>query len=149
MVEVVIFVSVLGLFFIYASSVVIASIRNMKVSEHKILATKYAEELMEWLKSQKEINWDDFVSMADNKTYCFNDNINLTDVFKGKASGSCVAPNDYTGITGTTPLIFKREATLAQEGSPVEQVNVSVKVEWKELGNTYQVPLYSVLTLWE
>jgi len=147
LIEVLVFVSILSMFFVLAAAVVTFSLRDMKINEHKIIATQYADELMEWLRSQKEVDWETFYTKADinGLVYCFNEQVtsvtNITDLI----SGDCGAV--YDGIEGQSPEIFKREATLTTEG--LDQVNVLVEVEWKELGNSYKVPIKSVLTLWE
>jgi prepilin-type N-terminal cleavage/methylation domain len=53
LIEVLIFVTILSLFFVAAAAVTIVSLRNLKVQEHKILATRYAEELLELAKREK------------------------------------------------------------------------------------------------
>ena len=37
------------------------NLKNMKIQEHKILATRYAEEGVEWLKQEKEDDWQIFI----------------------------------------------------------------------------------------
>ena len=70
LIEVLIFVTILSLFFVVASAVTITSLQNLKVQEHKILATRYAEELLEWLRGEKEVDWNKFINYRGN--YCFN-----------------------------------------------------------------------------
>lgn len=149
LIEVLVFISILSIFFIAAITVSVASLKHMKVNEHRMLATRYAEELAEWIRTEKDINWDNFVSKAggnNGNTYCFNDQITSATDFP--AVGNCAAPY-YTGITGTNPLIFKREVTLTKQGSPVYQVNVTVLTEWLENGVPYSVPIQQVYTIWE
>ena len=64
LIEVMIFVSILGIVFIITIGYVINLLRTMKVNEHKVMATYYAEELREWLKSEKEADWDAFSQKA-------------------------------------------------------------------------------------
>jgi len=135
LIEVLIFVSILSLFFVAAASVTIVSLRNLKVQEHKILATRYAEELLEWLRGEKEADWNDFVNHSSplGSTYCFN--------LLNWSSGECT---NY-GLNN----FYKRWATLTSQGSPPPQVYISIIVEWRELGQIYQVPLNTVFTVWE
>ena len=137
LIEVLIFVSILSVFFVIAASVTVVSVRNMKINEHKILATHYAEELVEWLRNQKEADWTTF-SARSSGNYCFNESpIDTTWVVAGECT-------DY-GLSG----MFNRDLTFSTVGSPVAQVNVKIIVSWHELGNSYQVPLTTVFTRWE
>ena len=143
LIEVLVFVSVFSIFFIIAIAIVTLSLNNMKVSEHKILATKYAEELREWLRAEKEIDWDSFVtkSSVSGTKYCFKAPLNTW-----PSIGAC-GINDFSGITGNSPEIFKREVTLTKPGN--YQVNVAITVSWQEVTKTYSVPLNTTFTVWE
>ena len=135
LIEVLIFVTILSLFFVVAAAVTIASLRNLKVQEHKILATRYAQELLEWLRGEKEADWNQFVT--HNGTYCFNYSIITDWGSRGNCSGY--------GLNN----LYKREVTLTVQGNPAYQVNVSITVSWQELGQTYQIPINTVFTVWE
>jgi Tfp pilus assembly protein PilV len=134
LIEVLIFVTILSVFFITALSVTVISLRNTQINEHKIMATKYAEELMEWLKSQKENGWKDFYDQSDGQ-HCFN-----TLVWPPSVPGNC-------GLTFISGTIFKRYATLTKMSG--NQVNIQVTVTWSEIGNTYSVPLETIVSVWE
>ena len=134
MMEVLIFVSILSLFFVTAAAITTASLRNLKVQEHKILATRYAEELLEWLRGEKEANWNTFTNHTD--TYCFNS----SPITSWESPGNCLGYSLNN--------LYKREVTLTVQGTP-SQVNVSITVEWQETGNTYKVPLNTIFTIWE
>ena len=138
LVEVLVFISILSLFFVLATYITIASLRNMKISEHKILATRYAEELLEWVRGQKETDWNNFVNNYSNNTYCFP----FSPINTWPPSGSCVSYN------GLNPPIYKRELTLSTSNNGF-QVNVFINVSWQELGNTYTVPINTVFSMWE
>lgn len=138
LVEVLVFISILSLFFVVAMLVVTTSLRNMKISEHKILATRYAEEAIEWIGSQKEeLGWDLFSGKAAGSPYCLNNNI------LSWTSGVCT-------YTLGNPAFFKREVAVTNSGSPVIQVNTAVTVKWIETGGIeYQVPINKVYRAWE
>jgi len=135
LIEVLIFVTILSLFFVVAAAVTIASLRNLKVQEHKILATRYAQELLEWLRGEKEADWNQFVT--HNGTYCFNYSIITGWGSRGNCSGY--------GLNN----LYKREVALTVQGNPAYQVNVSITVLWQELAQTYQIPINTVFTVWE
>ncbi len=152
LVEILIFVTILSIFLITAMTVLISALRNMQISEHKIIATRYAEELTEWLRSEKEEDINNFIShFSANSVYCFNDPNNLD--WSYATAGNC--PN----FNGLNPPIYKREVTFQLEdisgtgcfpGSYAScRINLRVVVSWRELGNIYQVPIKTVLNIWE
>jgi type II secretory pathway pseudopilin PulG len=135
LIEVLIFVTILSLFFVTAITITVVSLRNLKIQEHKILATRYAEELLEWLRGEKEVDWNLFTTKSD--TYCFNS----SPISSWGNLGNC---SSYS-----LNNLYKREVVLTSYGIPPYQVNVSITVSWQELGQTYQVPINTVFTVWE
>lgn len=141
LIEVLIFVTILVLFFVAAITVTTYSLRNMKINEHKVIATHFAEEGLEWVKSEKESDWQSFVnrdpSSGSGTKYCLNSGLSWNN------SGAC---SDYTlGL----PPFFKREVTLTNSGVPVSQTNVVVEVRWIEGNQTLSTKVNSVVNLWE
>ncbi len=139
LIEVLVFVTILSLFFVAASSVSIVSLRNLKSNENKILATRYAEELVDWLSGEKEDDWNIFYNKSSNAgtVYCFN---NL--VITWPASGACAS----YGLSA----FFKREATLKRGliGSD-PKIDVTVDVSWSEASQTLKVPIKTIFTRFE
>jgi len=138
LIEVLIFITILSLFFVVATAVTIASLRNLKIQEHKILATRYAEELLEWLRGEKEIDWNQFINYRG--TYCFNSS--PIPMSNWPASGNCLTGSFLNNL-------YKREVILNPQRSPPYKVSVSITVSWQELGQTYQIPINTVFTVWE
>lgn len=144
LIEVLIFVSILGIFFVIALSTTVSALRDMKFNEHKILATRYAEDLMEWLKSQKEKEFNAFVaydtSSGTGTTYCFNS----VSINTWPAAGDCSS-------VGLNPAIYKRSVIIKRNGGATtsSSVELSVTVEWDELGVTKSVPVNSTLYIYE
>lgn len=140
LIEVVVFVTILGLFFVAASAVSVATIRNMKANEHKILATRYAEELVEWLRSQRGADWEvfssDVATCSDSATKfkCFS----TLDWTSGECSTTTTCTSKINGL-------FDRTAKFST-GNPGE-INVSVNVAWVEPGGNFSVPISTVFTL--
>jgi len=141
--EVLIFVSILGLFFVAAASVTTYLISTLKSNEYKTIASHYAEEALEWIRSQKEGDWAEFVtkdtSAGGGTSYC------LKTLDAWPAEGSC-SPADVFG----NPTIFKREAIIKKIATtPITQVDIQVTVSWQERGREMSLPLKTVLKLWE
>jgi type II secretory pathway pseudopilin PulG len=139
LIEVLVFTAVLGLFFVAAVSVTTFNLKNMKIQEHKILATRYAEEAVEWMKQKKEDDWSVFAG-HNAGYYCLNSLDNLDWTSYSNSSPVCTA-GDY--ISGT---IFKRELLMAK---PADQVNTTVTVTWQDMGTDLSVKIKTVFKLLE
>lgn len=142
LVEVLIFVTILGLFFVAAAAITLVSLRNMKINEHKIIATHYAEELLSWLQSEKDANWNTIYSKTG--TYCFKE----SPIISWVTIGDCGSADFLSHNSLST--IFKRKVIFSKPNpNPLNQININITVSWNELGNTYSVPLRTVFTVWE
>jgi len=139
LIEVLVFTVVLSLFFVAAITVVIFNLKNMKIEEHKILSTRYAEEGVEWLKQEKEADWSIFITQGSSggKTYCLNS-------LDWNTAVNCGEIYDLG-----TPRFFKRELLITNSGSPVNQVNTTITVTWKEGVNSFNVAIKTVFKLLE
>lgn len=139
LVEVLVFVTILSLFFVAAMAVTTYSLRTMKTNQYKILAAHFAEEGIEWLRGQKEDDWTTFSahdSSLGSSAYCIS-NLDFS------SSGEC-----GENYTLGTPQIFKREVTLENipDSSDPDQVNATVMVVWN--GGT-EVEIKTVFKLLE
>lgn len=135
LIEVLVFITILSLFFVAAASITTANFRNLKTQEHKILATHYAEELLVWLRGEKEADWNYFInkSTMSGTTYCFN---NLD--FNSYGNCSSYGLNNF----------FKREGTLIKLSD--ERISIRIAVSWIESGGTeYLVPINTIFSVWE
>lgn len=135
LVEVLIFVVLISMIFITVSYYITFSLYNTKVNEHKILATRLAEETREWLRGEKEISWDDFIN-ARMGEWCFN----TEPINAWGTPGLCT---DY-GIAG----LYKRDVSLTASQDS-NQVTVKVNIEWVERTNTFNVLISTVFSVWE
>jgi Tfp pilus assembly protein PilV len=136
LIEVLIFVTILSLFLIVAAAIITASIRQNTVKVNFLKATHYNQQLLEWIRNEKEIDWNTFVSRgsAVGTSYCFT-----SDVFTWS-----IAPCDYD-----LAALFKRYAVIKTVGSPVTQVEVAIGSDWQEGGNTNTTKLHTVYSIWE
>ena len=109
----------------------------MLFNEHKTIASHYARQLEDWLRVQKEV---DFNALAlRNGSFCFNN----TTLGTSWSPTSC-------GYTGLNPQIYQRQVVLTPSGgSPPLQVDVLINVSWQEHGQTYVVPLRTLFRVFE
>jgi len=141
LIEVLVFVTIISLFFITAVTITVFSLKNSKNQEYRILATRYAEEGIEWIKQEKEDDWQLFTTRDDSggsgTTYCLNslDWNNKSDCNESYALGP--------------PNIFKRNLLIINSGSPVDRISADMTVSWLENDVEQKIILKSVLNLWE
>lgn len=147
--EVLVFVAILSMFFVFAAAVSVASLRYVQINQHKIIATRYAQDLLEWVRSEREDNWDTFSSKSNNM-YCVNTKIQSSDSLVNMSPGVCSSFNGLTsGGIGIAPAIYMRQLSLSSLGSPPYQVDASVVVSWNDFGATYTVPVKTSFSIWE
>lgn len=135
LIEVLVFTSILALVFVTISAVVSSSLAILKVQEHKILATHYAEELLNWLQAKKEEDWNVFASKSNNTvTYCFNNPID-----DWPSPGSCP-------VNSFLDSIFKREVLI---GGDYTKKNITITVKWLEANGENKVTINRIFNPWE
>ena len=139
LVEILVFISIISIFFVSAASITTMAMRQVDINMNKLRATHYAEELANLARSEKELNWDQFVSYGNN-TYCLN------------ASGNDInwASTSSTSCPCFSNSFFKCTIHLTQDTSSLNNpVVAAVKVDWTDRGSSYEVPLQTIFTLWE
>jgi len=149
LIEVLVFTGIVSIFFIVVASVATVSLRTARINQNKILATHAGEELMEWLKGEREADWNSFSQRSG--TFCLNGNLKNTwaetMLAEKNTSGQCSGLNEFLGVGTIPPLIFKREVTLNPLSST--QTDIAIRVTWMEIGVSYVIPIQSRFTLWE
>jgi len=133
LIEVLVFTTILGFVFISITTIVTFSLKNLKTQEHKILATHYAEELLNWLKAKKEEDWLQFTAKSGN-TYCFNS----SPITNWPSASFCSSYNLNS--------IFKREVALSGN---FNQINADISVKWQEGNGENQVNIKTIFNPWE
>ncbi len=140
LIEILVFITILSLVFISAIALGTVSIRNSKNAENKILAAHYGEELLAWLRSQKDADWLTFIGQSaapPGVQYCFSDE----PVSSWPSSGSCTSSQLIKNL-------FKRQATLIYDSS-IQRVNIDLTVDWNEGGNSYSLPIKGLFSQFE
>lgn len=109
------------------------SVKGGSFSKNTTLATRSSEEVFEWLKKQKDENWEDFYSKTQDTVWCFTD-------LSWSLDEKC-GSNDFVLETE-----LKREVYFTQV---TEGVKVQIKVYWTDAGGYHEVNMESVLTNWK
>lgn len=116
LIEVLVFVSILLVFFITAMIITTYNLKSLKTSQYKILASYYTGQAIDWLTVEKWIDWNNFLNKS-NSIYCLNQ---LSWDFPGNCSNYSLG----------TPAIFKRELTLTTNNN---QVEAQIKISWNDV----------------
>jgi len=137
LIEVLIFVTILSLFLISAATVITFSMHQNTIKVNMLKATHYNEQLLDWLRTQKETDWSIFTRSAGNSTVCFN-----TEPISS-FSNDCSNKLDSGA--------FNRVAYFTTDNSSgiATQVNVKIITSWQEGGNSYSTQLSGLFTVWE
>ena len=120
------------------------SVRNSIFSRNQILATRFAQEGVEWTRSQRDrLGWNALVSALDSDpvTYCV---LALTDSIENLTSGTCSSV-----ILGT---IFNREVFIDYEDEPNppgDYVDITVTVSWSDQVGDHASELGTRLSQWD
>lgn len=139
LIEVLIFVTILSLFLVTSVTIITVSMRQNTTRVHSLLAAHYNDQLLEWIRSEKEINWETFVLNAGDKTYCFN-----TESMAWATS--VISKNDCGSTLGG---LYRRYAIFKKNTNPSTQVEATLITEWNEGDNGYSSKLHSLFTIWE
>lgn len=128
---------------IASASIVTVSMRQNTIKINLLKATHYNEQLIEWIRSEREIEWSSFTTHGDSIgiLYCFP-STNLS-------WAGAIVGNPRTGCAASLGGIFRRYATVKTVGAPVSQVQVTAHTEWEDAGSWFTTELHSLFTLWE
>jgi Tfp pilus assembly protein PilV len=138
--EVLFAIAVIGILITGIVSLSAKSVRNSDYSQSNALATKFAQEAMEWIRKYRDTNWDDFIShsSASGARWCINSLPNPPAWSLGTSCGN-------NKIIGTP---FTRELIMSTDSVNPQIVNVTVEVKWDDSSGTHTVKSISSLSKW-
>jgi len=152
LIEVIIFIAILSMFLVTAAAIITVSMHQNSLQINKVRAVHYNDQLLEWLRSEKDRDWNTVTekatSLPGGSVYCFctEDVSWATASIKADKSDCCPTP---------LSLLFKRYVALsssvfAPSGfSPSSQIEVTIDTDWQEAGNSYSTKLHTIFTPWE
>lgn len=112
--------------------IVTLSVRNAIFAKNQAEATRYSQESLEWMREERDKDWDAFLQRSDT-VWCLK---NLS-----WEKGSPCASGDQ--IQGS---IFTREATLTS--TVAESIQVLVSVRWSDSIGSHEARTGTVFTRW-
>lgn len=129
--EVVFAVGVMAIVLVGVISLAAKSVRTSTFSNSNAIATKYAQEAIEWLRKQRDDGWSNLSSRIG--TTCLSSNPLST----WGGSGSCP-------ITGDT--YFNRRVILTSISA--SSIDAAVEVSWSDSSGTHTVRSVTKFTNW-
>jgi type II secretory pathway pseudopilin PulG len=115
-----------------------SSIRNSTFSRNNSLAARYAQETIEWLRTERDSDWTTFANRSvggAGQRWCLTAN----PISWPGTSGPCGASNVIAGT------VFTRELTMTLGTNSIE---ASVVVSWTDSQGTHQVRNGTLFTNW-
>jgi len=112
-----------------------SSIRNSSFSRNRSLATRHSQELAEWLRGERDADWDIFLSRALTFRYCLNE---LS--WNSAVIGTCSQGDTITGTSLQREVVF----------NIVDPANIEVEVAvyWKDANGNHEVRTITNFTDW-
>lgn len=145
LVETLIFTLLVSMIFLTLTTVITASLRDAKINEHKLLATRRAEELRDWLEGEKEKDWANFIAIDSGdagQLFCVNS-------LPGDITLLETGPCQQYGLDSK----YKRDLNVTKKPaactSSCTRALIEIDVEWRDGQNVYSVPNNTLFALWE
>ena len=119
-----------------------SAIRNSNFSRNKTLATRYSQEATEWLRGERDTNFDTFFTRAANPLFCLK-TLNWAEATIGVCTDGQEIPD----------TLFKREVGFARTtvlvgGLPKNVVEAEIKVYWQDAQGVHEVRSITEYTDW-
>ncbi len=135
--EVILALALTTLIMVALVALVSNSIKNSAYSKNKTYATRHTQAASEWLRGQREEDWDVF---STNFLFCPTPpHVQCLDTF---AWGNCGTCSDTEFIDN----LFKREVSFSDIAT--DSVTVEVKTYWLDSDGIHEVRSSTILTDW-
>lgn len=132
--EIVITIGLVGVVLISLVTLSTKSVINSSLSREKNEATRYTQETIEWLRSEKDKGWTSFdTNVQANTRWCMEDN-------SWTSPGTCTSEQTISGTNFTRSVEFNRV--------DANTIEVTVITRWQSSGNLNQSRSATILTRW-
>ncbi len=113
------------------------SVRNSSYTRNNAQATKYAQEALEWIRSQRDANWTNLSDHSDTsgKIHCINE--------LPPSSWDVASCTDT--ISGT---IFLRTVKFTTDLANSDKIDTEITVSWTDAQGTHGVKSQTRFTNW-
>ncbi len=139
--EIVIAVVIVSVVLISLLNLATISVSNSSFAKNKNSASKYTEELNEWLRSERDRDWNFFSSSASAGSWCFP---SLSWTSGRSHSGNCGASDKIQGTIFTRYVIFSYNPLVDPN-----TVSVDVTTSWNDSLGLHVVTTSNIFTNWK
>lgn len=112
--------------------IVTISVQNAAFAKNQAEATRFAQEGLEWLRAERDKDWDDFASRS-NQIWCLS-------ALAWQKSSPC------TSSDRIADTIFTREADLSSLST--DSIEAILRVSWTDAAGSHESRLGTILTRW-
>jgi Tfp pilus assembly protein PilV len=137
--EIVFAIAVTSIALIAVINLATISIRNTIFSRDKTLASRHTQEAVEWLRGQRDNDWNAFRTNANRTHWCL---VGLSWTSMGTHQGTCGGAGDF--ISGTK---FQRSVDFTSVAS--DTIAFDVSTSWDDANGTHVVTVSNVFTNWK
>jgi len=164
LVETMIFIAIVSVVFVTIISSMVGTSRIAKSDFHRLYATRYADDAIEWLRFTSTQGWQPFFNSIPTQTgegpeYCMNTNLKLNDIFAiGETNVikpiTKLLPCLYNGLTVVVanpplptvgPQLFRRTVRFVTT-SASEPIKITVTVSWQDSTKSPSVTSTTILS---
>lgn len=102
------------------------SLSNATVSKYETQATQYANEAIDWLRAQKNVNWINFNNRKSNRYYCLN-------TIDWNTTGDCgnttmtTSFGRYVDLYGSDDTVIKAKVVVKRDGKDISIQNIEFR----------------------
>ena len=146
--EVVGALAVISVLLVGLISITTTSVKNTTFSRNNEAANAYAQQLAEWMRSERDANWNTFKGRGTTSAnYCFNNAV-LGWGTIGTCSSNQVVPGTIIRRQATITC-YQSNVVVACSNVGVDTVNVAIKVSWTDGQGDHSVNFTTQLTNWK
>ena len=155
--EIVVAIGVTAIIIVSLISLSTSSVKNATFSNSQVEASRYSQAAVEWLRAERDENWEDFRGHADDSlTYCLR--TLSSSVWTDTSNWGGCSANETIGTT-----IFRREVTfscflggvpsatptpLTCNESAVDTIHIRFSTRWQDSQGTHEAEAGKYLTDW-
>lgn len=140
--EIVLALAIATLIIVTMVALVSSAIRNSTYSKNKTLATRYSQEVTEWLRGERDTDWAAFYVRAATPRWCLR-----ALLWSDATIGVCTPGREIAGTIFKREVAFTRSTVLVG-GVAKNVVEAESKVYWQDAQGLHEIKSVTDFTDW-
>lgn len=141
--ELVVAVGIMGLILVALASLATLSVKNANQARNEAQAARLGQELIEWLRNERDQNWNTFISNATSSQQRCMPVTSWTQSFAGPCTSDNLISNS-----------FKREVSFynlfdTNSDGSVDTVDINITVSWSDKQGVHETKNITRFTHWK